>query len=120
MPVRKSTLVKNPKKNQEVEYTYEGLLAKLREKIDGEFGGVTAFLKSKEYKKLKFEDSATMRGRMMSVLSKPADGERKKVRSFPILQKLYSGMFGIELKSKVKVIREQIFYTDDKINISTP
>ena len=106
MPVRRD------KPNQEKrEYDYDELLVHIRKKIDGEYGGLAKFIKSEKFVECGFEPSPNETARMMTVLSLPADGMKKKVRSFQILKKLYKGLLGVDLENTLSVVRVQKIVT---------
>lgn len=107
--------VRTPKKAEERHnYSYEELLGHIRQYIDDNFGGVSVFLNSDEYKECGFKDTPNERAKMFTYLSLPVEGERARVRSFPVLKVLFSCLLGIELESKIKVVREQTL-TSDKL-----
>ena len=111
MPVRK------PKEQQKdkYKYSYEDLLIHIRGFIDKEFGGVASMLQSDEYKEFGFKDTPNERSKMFTYLSIPAEGERARVRSFPVLKILYKKLLNIELDSKIKVVREQTLTSNTEI-----
>lgn len=108
MPVR----TERGRKQEKHQYEYEVLLKHIRKYLDDKFGGVANFLDSDEFKECSFKDTPNERAKMFTYLSLPADGEKARVKSFPVLQKLYKRLLGVEVESKIKVVREQELFTD--------
>lgn len=108
MPVRKES----GKKQEKHQYEYEYLLRHIRNYLDENFGGVSNFLETEDCKICGFEDTPNERAKMFTYLSLPAEGEKVRVKSFPVLQKLYKGLLGIEIENKIKVVREQVLFCD--------
>lgn len=107
MPVR-------PKKSEQGrhQYEYEELLKHIRKYIDESFGGVANFLGSEEFVKCDFIDTPKERAKMFTYLSLPIEGKKARVKSFPVLQRLFEHLLGVKIESKIKVIREQKLFTD--------
>ena len=89
------------------EYDYDDLLIYLRAVLEAKYEGLTGFLRSDKYKDCGFSTEPKELARMMTVLSLPTKGTKKKVRSFPILQVLFKELVGIELTNRIEVIRVQ-------------
>jgi hypothetical protein len=97
-------------------HTYEELLVRIRKHIDETYGGVAALIAHKDFtRKCKFESSEATHSKIYVYLSLPQNGEGAKVKSFPVLQKLYKGLLGIELKNKIQVMRSQIITSETGI-----
>jgi len=112
MPVRGK---KSPPKSTHT-YEYEALLRHIRKHIDAEFGGVTAFLKSDSFVSCGFVDTKRERSKMSTYLSLPKAGELSRVKSYPVLKKLYKHLLGVNVNSKIIVSREQTLVTDTLIS----
>ena len=108
MPVRRD----DGRKQEKHQYEYEDLLIHIRNYLDENFGGVSNFFGTEDYKNCGFEDTPNERAKMFTYLSIPAEGEKARVKSFPVLQKLYKGLLGIVIENKIKVVREQVLYCD--------
>ncbi len=50
-------------------------------------------------------------------IAKKGNEKLRRVKSFPMIQKLYKGLLGITLENKIAVTRDQIITSDMKINI---
>lgn len=98
-----------------IEYDYEVLLRHIRDHIDKEFGGVAKFLGTKDYLACGFTDTPNQRAKMHTYLSLPPKGESVGTKSFPVLKKLFTHLLGIELDSKIKVVRTQTLHSNTKI-----
>jgi len=107
-----------PKRKEEISaggtqtYEYEEVLRYIRKHIDEEQGGVSKFLNSDKYLECGFKDSPNERAKMFTYLSLPAEGEKARTKSFPVMKKLYKGLLGVELVNKIKVIRTQMIETE--------
>ena len=113
MPVREEL-----PKGQEATYAYEYevLLKHIREHIDTEYGGVANFLQTKRFEEIGlFHGTEQDKNKMFTYLSLPADGEKARVRSFPVISKLFEELLGITLESKITVVREQRILSDTKL-----
>ena len=108
MPVRSRKAA--PKKKHV--YEYEDLLRHIRKHIDAEFGGVTAFLNSDSFVDSGFVDTKKERAKMSTYLSLPKDGEASRVKSYPVLKKLYKHLLDVNVASEIVVSREQTLVTD--------
>lgn len=93
-------------------YAYEEVLKYIRKHIDEEQRGVSKFLHSDKYLGCGFKDSPNERAKMFTYLSLPAEGETARVKSFPVMKKLYKGLLGVELVNKIKVIRTQMIESE--------
>lgn len=107
--------VKAKKEVEMYRYEYEKLLLYIRKHLDREYGGVANFLDSKDFVLSGFEDTPSEQAKMYTYLSLPPEGQKARVKSFPVLKKLYKYLLGINIKSKIKVSREQIILSDFKI-----
>lgn len=112
MPVRSS----KPKKiEQPTQYSYEYLLRHIRSHIDKDLDGVAGFLNSPKFEECGFKNTPNERAKMFTYLSLPKEGETVKVKSFPVLQKLYNTLLGVSLESKMVVTRTQVISSEAKI-----
>lgn len=93
-------------------YEYEELLRYIRKHIDERFGGVTAFLNSDSFVNAGFVDTDKERAKMSTYLSLPKEGETSRVKSYPVLRKLYAHLLNIKVDSEIVVTREQTLVTD--------
>lgn len=87
----------------------------VRKHIDVVYGGVTDFMANEDFREAGFLDTPNERAKISTYLSLPPEGEKARVRSYPVLQVLYRYFWGIELESKVVVTRVQILHSDTKI-----
>lgn len=106
MPVRKTTATKQKT------YRYEDLLIYLREWIDGNYKSVSEFLRSEKFEELGFDNSSSTRARVLSLLSLPPEGEEKVTKSIPVMQKIFKGLFDLDIESRTVVIKTQIISLD--------
>lgn len=108
-----------PKRTEEIvnmqEYSYEDLLLRIRTHIDGEYGGVSNFLKHEMYEKCGFEVGAKETAKMFTYLALPKetnDGTGRRIKSFPVLKKLYKGLLGVDIQNDIQVQRTQVIKAD--------
>lgn len=100
------------KKAGENAYTYEELLIHMRKHIDKQFGGVAKFIESNEFLQCGLVNNKEERAKIFTYLSMPDSLGKSKVKSFPVLEKLYKHLLGVEVESKIVVERKQILTTN--------
>ena len=103
-------------KKEAIPYEYDELLRFIRSHIDAEFGGVSKFLDSPTFEELGFPTDDKEKRKMFTYLSLPAEGEKKKVKSVPILAKLFRGLLEVELESKMKIVRTQLITSNKELD----
>lgn len=81
-------------------YTYESLVAHIRTVITEQYGSLAAFVESKDFEEVGFDNARTIKNNIYVYLS-----GNTKTKSFPTLKKLYQYLLGVELEGKVEVIR---------------
>jgi len=113
MPKRKEPV--NIRPATEWNYTYKELLVHLRSQLDTRYGGVAKFLGTEDYLACGFEDNPKQEAKMYTYLSLPAEGEPVRTKSFPVLYKLYKGILGVEISSKIKVVRTQELHSSNEL-----
>tara|TARA_Y100000034_G_scaffold29728_2_gene36241 strand:+ start:10883 stop:11254 length:372 start_codon:yes stop_codon:yes gene_type:complete len=95
------------------EYDYDYLLVRLNKIIEERFGGISGFIKSKEYAEAGYTDRDD--SKIYTYLSLPKDGGAKRVKSFPTLQKIYEILEGVELKKEIRIERVMVITTKNKL-----
>lgn len=94
------------------EYQYGELLVRIRAYIDDTYGGVAKFLSHEDFKKCGFKGTKADGDKMYIYLSLPREEDSRRIKSFPVVAKLYKGLLGIELKNDIKVLRVQTIRAD--------
>ncbi len=100
-------------------YDYETLAEGIRNHIINTYGSVTEFFNHEDFiKKCGFTKADKSSSSMFTYLSVPTGeegpGKRKIVRSFPVISKLYRGLLGVELESKIKIERTQVITAENE------
>lgn len=94
-----------PIRNTSESYEYDVLLKKIQKVIDEEYGGTAKFVESEKFLEIGFKDTKTERANFFTYLANQTD-KTKTVKSVPVLKKLFKGLLGVELTSRVEVIRK--------------
>lgn len=117
MPVRGE--VRSRKKadveEQKFEYSYDEVVDKLRLRIDEEFGGVAKFLESELYKETGLGESKQDKAKMFTYLSNPTEDGTRKVKSFPVIQKLLEVIEGATSTKTTERIVRTVIVTNKRI-----
>lgn len=108
--------VREPLDREAQSYSYDELLMNVRRIIDDEHGGVAKFIGSEKFIEIGFKDTKSERGKFHTYLACQSD-KSKTVKSFPVLQRLYKGLLGVDLESKIKVERTQVILSNQHIDI---
>ena len=94
-------------------FTYEDLLKRIRNYIDVTYDGVANFLKHSDLEKCGFGTDSKEAAKMYTYLALPKEGaEGRRTKSFPVVQKLYKGLLGIDIESDIVVTRMQVIKGD--------
>ena len=101
MPIRGNA--EREKQTQRFEYSYDEVVDKIKEIIDQRFGGVGKFLDSEIYKKTGLGETKNDKAKIYTYLSNPTE-KTKRVRSFPVIQKLFSALENTILQQEKETI----------------
>lgn len=116
MPKRSETNTKEEVSSGTFSYDYKELLKHIRSHIDENLGGVAAFVNSPTFAELGFSTDPKDKAKIYTYLSIPTDSEAAiKVKSLPVLKKLYKGLLGVNITSKMEVIRKQTIKSDKEL-----
>lgn len=100
---------------EKFEYGYEELLRYLAKKIKEEYGSITEFVNSDDCRSFGLGRTSADKRKMFTYLTIPAEGKKAKVKSFPVVKKLYSRLLNIELEAKIEVVRTQKIFSLEAI-----
>ena len=96
---------------QELEIDYADALAYARRVVLQKYGTVRDFTRSADFTgRCGFAENEAHK--VATYFSKPAEGEEKKVKSAPFLNKLLSALVGVELESGREVVHKTLFWTN--------
>lgn len=92
---------------------YEDVLSRVRAEIDKRWGGVEKFLDdTKSLKESGILQDETAKPSLRVYLSVPAKGGMKKVKSLPVMAKLYQYLFDEELHFETEVKRTTLIWVE--------
>ena len=94
----------------ELEIDYADALEYARTLVLQKYGTVRDFTRHEDFtQKCGFGDAEAHK--VATYLSRPPEGEEKKVKSAPFLSKLLSALVGVELDSGREVVHKTLFWT---------
>lgn len=117
MPVRGNTKprTEQAQETEQFEYSYDEVVELLRQRMEDQFGGVAKFLDSPEYASTGLGTDKKDKAKIYTYLSAPT-AKTKRVKSFPVVQKLLSVMIkNISLQEERKTIIQHKIFSDTKL-----